>query len=101
MPITSNISADGSEAIIVVEGRFDFSLQIPFRQAYESLAPKPKRFQIDMSGASYLDKSALGMLLLLRDFAGGDNADVAIVNSNADVRSTFQRANFDKLFKIS
>lgn len=101
MPITSNISADGSEAIIVVEGRFDFSLQIPFRQAYESIAPKPKRFRIDMAGASYLDKSALGMLLLLRDFAGGDNADVAIVNSNADVRGTFQRANFDKLFKIS
>lgn len=101
MPITSNISADGSEAVIVVEGRFDFSLQIPFRQAYESIATKPKRFRVDMGGASYLDKSALGMLLLLRDFAGGDSADVAIVNSNNDVRGTLQRANFDKLFTIS
>lgn len=101
MPITAKISPDGSEAVIVIEGRFDFSLQLPFRQAYESLTTKPQRFRIEMGAASYLDKSALGMLLLLRDFAGGESADVAIVNSNADVRSTLQRANFDKLFTIN
>lgn len=101
MPITSNLSTDGSELAIMVVGRFDFSLQMQFRQAYESIRSKPQSYRIDMSGASYLDNSALGMLLLLRDYAGGDAAKVQINNCNAEVRGALQRANFEKLFTIN
>ncbi len=101
MPITSKLSADGAELVIEVAGRFDFSQQQQFRQAYESLTTRPQRFRIDMGAADYLDNSALGMLLLLRDHAGGDAARVAISNCRADVRSVLQRSNFERLFSIS
>ncbi|MNJ01264.1 hypothetical protein D3C73_1608430 [compost metagenome] len=56
---------------------------------------------VDLKDATYLDSSALGMLLLLRDHAGGDESDVRLVNSSTDVRKILAISNFDKLFDIS
>ena len=40
------------------------------------------------------------MLLLLRDYAGGDSAQILIVNCNPDVRKILSISNFEQLFKI-
>ncbi|MFH6569337.1 STAS domain-containing protein, partial [Pseudomonas kulmbachensis] len=48
-----------------------------------------------------LDSSALGMLLLLREYAGGDESDIRVVNSNPDVRKILGTSNFDQLFDIN
>ena len=53
-----------------------------------------------MKETSYLDSSALGMLLLLRDHAGGDNAKIKIINCNSDVRKILSISNFEQLFTI-
>jgi anti-anti-sigma factor len=53
-----------------------------------------------MSEATYLDSSALGMLLLLRDHAGGDNADIRIRHCNEDVKKILTISNFGQLFRI-
>ncbi|HYQ53996.1 MAG TPA: anti-anti-sigma factor, partial [Pseudomonas sp.] len=45
--------------------------------------------------------SALGMLLLLRDHAGGDDSDVRVVHASSDVRKILAISNFEKLFDIS
>jgi anti-anti-sigma factor len=100
MTIASQLSKDGRELVIQVSGRFDFSAHQEFREAYESLGEQPQRFRVDMREASYLDSSALGMLLLLRDHAGGDHAEVEIVNCNPDVRKILTISNFEQLFSI-
>ena len=80
MAITSTVSADGNQVTIYIQGRFDFSSHQEFRAAYEKLPKTPTHFRVDLQGTSYLDSSALGMLLLLRDFAGGDKANIEITN---------------------
>ena len=100
MTITADLSADGDELTIGIGGRFDFSAHQEFRSSYESLTERPQRYRVDMQEATYLDSSALGMLLLLRDHAGGDSADVQIVNCNSDVRKILSVSNFDQLFTI-
>ena len=55
---------------------------------------------VDLGGATYLDSSALGMLLLLRDHAGGDRAEVRLINGNDDVRKVLSISNFQQLFVI-
>lgn len=100
MAINATVSPDGEELTIEIEGRFDFSVHQEFRHAYED-APLPQRYRIDMRETSYLDSSALGMLLLLRDYAGGDDADISIVNCNDDVRKILTISNFEQLFRIS
>lgn len=99
MTINARVSPDGSELTIQVAGRFDFSAHQEFRKAYE-IAAKPERFVIDMRDATYLDSSALGMLLLLRDYAGGDDANIRIVNCNEDIKGILTVSNFDQLFTI-
>lgn len=56
---------------------------------------------VDLKETTYMDSSALGMLLLLRDHAGGDNAEVQVVNANSDVRKILAISNFDKLFDLT
>lgn len=101
MAITAKASPDGVTLTIAIDGRFDFSVHQEFRQAYEQAAQAPQQYVIDMSDTTYLDSSALGMLLLLRDHAGGDNATISIICCNDDVRKILTISNFDQLFTIA
>jgi anti-anti-sigma factor len=85
---------------IEITGRFDFSSHQEFRQIYENASPDIKVYTIDMRDATYLDSSALGMLLLLRDHAGGDNSEIRLINCNEDVRKILTISNFGQLFHI-
>lgn len=101
MAITSNLSSDGSLLTITVQGRFDFSSLQTFRNAYEKILPKPSKFIIDLKDSEYLDSSALGMLLALRDYAGGENADISVINCNQDVKKILVITKLDELFTVS
>ncbi|MCY0966051.1 STAS domain-containing protein [Parathalassolituus penaei] len=100
MSVDTNLSSDGRELTIRVSGRFDFSAHQAFRDAYENLAPDASSYIIDLRDTSYLDSSALGMLLLLRDHAGGDSAQISVINCNADVKKILKISNFEQLFRI-
>ena len=98
MTVHSEPTPDGQGLTISVQGRFDFSAHKEFRSTYEG--SDSKRFTVDLRDATYLDSSALGMLLLLRDHAGGDAAEIEIVNCNPDVRKILTISNFEQLFEI-
>ena len=100
MSITTSSGNDG-QLIIKIQGRFDFSVHQDFKNAYESPSTKSNKFEVDMRGTTYLDSSALGMLLLLRDYAGGDAATVSITNSSADIKKILTISNFEQLFRIT
>jgi anti-anti-sigma factor len=93
-------SSEGNKQIIKIKGRFDFNQQSDFRKAYESL-PSQSNFVLDFSGTDYMDSSALGMLLLLRDYAGGDSSKMEIIRCSAEIKSILEISNFHQLFKIS
>lgn len=100
MSIKSSISQDGTELTISVQGRFDFSSLQTFRNAYEIDECHPKTYVIDLKESDYLDSSALGMLLALRDHAGGDSADIRVVNCTPDVKKIFMITKLDELFTV-
>lgn len=100
MPITTEKSADGKTFTMKVSGRFDFSMLQSFKSAYESAEPKPEFFVVDLKESDYLDSSALGMLLALRDHAGGDDGHVKITHCNADVKKILVITKLDELFQI-
>ncbi|MFG1498232.1 STAS domain-containing protein [Saccharospirillum sp. HFRX-1] len=100
MTVSAIPNDNGTEITIKITGRFDFSSHQEFRQIYENAAPDIQGYIIDMGEATYLDSSALGMLLLLRDHAGGDNSDIRIINCNEDVRKILSISNFGQLFRI-
>ena len=100
MTITSLLSSDKQELTIAVQGRFDFSSLQAFRDAYEKVAPDPARYVVDLKEADYLDSSALGMLLALRDHAGGDEAHIIIRGAIPDVKKILTITKLNELFKV-
>lgn len=101
MSIESEVSLDGKKLTIAIKGRFDFASHQAFREAYERFYKVPEAYVVDLKETTYIDSSALGMLLLLRDHAGGEESDVSVINCNADVRKILAISNFDKLFDIN
>lgn len=85
--------------VIRVNGRFDYSCHKVFRDAFVG-APIAKSYEVDLSQVEYLDSSALGMLLLLRDHAGGDGSHVSLTHSSKAVNDLLKMANFNRLFDV-
>lgn len=93
-------SESGDTVTIRVSGRFDFSTHREFLDAYKDLPKGEKRFIVDLSGAEYMDSSAMGMLLQLRGHARNDQ-EVELKNGNDGIKEILRIANFDKLFKVA
>ncbi|WEK32489.1 MAG: STAS domain-containing protein [Candidatus Pseudomonas phytovorans] len=100
MAVETDFSQDEKKLTIKIKGRFDFGKHQEFRDAYERQG-KLDSVIVDLADTTYLDSSALGMLLLLRDHVGGDDSDVRVKNASSDVRKILAISNFDKLFDIS
>ena len=100
MALKVDSSQDGSVVSIYISGRFDFNIHQEFRKAYEKAKGVASKYIVNLNETQYIDSSALGMLLLLRDSAGGDKSDVTIISSNEDVRKILTISNFGKLFKM-
>ena len=99
----ANVIKDAAKATIKLDGRFVFNTHREFRSAYEPLITDAtaRGVVVDFSGVDYLDSSALGMLLMLRDKMGGANKDVALTGVRGNVKQVLDIANFGKLFQIS
>ncbi|MBU0752729.1 MAG: STAS domain-containing protein [Gammaproteobacteria bacterium] len=95
------VSADGN-TVLQLRGRFDFNAHREFRQAIDAAVAEPtvKEVRVDLAGVDYLDSSALGMLLMLRDRCKGADKTVSLANCRGAVKQVLDIANFSKLFQI-
>jgi anti-anti-sigma factor len=85
---------------IKVKGRFDYSCHKMFKEAFTA-SNAVKSYEVNLAEVTYLDSSALGMLLLLRDYAGGEKAMIRLVHVKGVVIDTLKIANFHRLFDIT
>ena len=99
MGINMTLSEDGDQVTIAVVGKFDFQLYDEFRASYANTAGMGVTYIVDLSDTDYLDSSALGMLLLLREHAGGESSDIRVTQASVEVRKILDVANFAKLFE--
>ena len=81
-------------------GKFDYTCHQLFQASYEDISPPPERIVLDVLEVPSIDSSALGMLLLLRNYAGGDDSQVSIVNAQPDIFKLLQSCKFDDLFAV-
>jgi anti-anti-sigma factor len=83
-------------------GRFDFNGHRAFRSAYASALEQPgvSEIVVDFDQVDYLDSSALGMLLILRDHASESGKRVVLEHCRGTVGDVLRIANFQELFPI-
>lgn len=99
MGVTTERSNNGEETTVSVAGRFDYRIYDSFKASYTAIPEESTCINIDLSATDYMDSSALGMLLMLREHVGRA-AKILLVNPTPDVRRVLSIANFDKLFSI-
>lgn len=99
MGFSANLSSDGSQLTMAIEGRFDFNIHSEFRNAYRDL-PVTTTFIVDLSKATFMDSSAMGMLLLLREHVGEIKEKIRLQNCNPEVRKILSISNLDKMFIV-
>lgn len=92
-----------NKASLTIRGRFDFSIHRDFRFSYEQILDTSgvRELDIDLSNVDYVDSSALGMLLLLREKTMAHNIQMKLNNPQSAVRQVLEVANFGRLFTIS
>jgi anti-anti-sigma factor len=87
--------------ILLVQGRFDFTQYQDFTDAYRAYAKGSKRYEVDLTEVQYMDSSAMGMLLQLREHTNKADKDaVTLSHATSGVADILRIANFDKLFRI-
>lgn len=99
MAVTSDVT-DENIVTIHIDGRFDFSIHQDFLSAYKDYPKGERRYIVDLENAEYMDSSAMGMLLRLRDYAS-KSGQVELRNGNDGIMELLKIANFDKLFAFS
>ncbi len=99
MLLTVSEADDGTVKIQTSE-KFTFECHREMRAAYEGRVATTI-YILDFSRTDYIDSSALGMLLLLREAAGGDDNKIKLINCKASVKNVFGVANFNLMFDIT
>lgn len=96
--IIAETTSDEAVVIFRIEGRFNFGIHEKFRQAYQGTWRPGVHYVLDMRSVEYLDSSALGMLLLMREYVGEGSGVIRILGCSAPIKDVFLRARFDQFF---
>ncbi|MGQ5523728.1 STAS domain-containing protein [Chitinimonas sp. PSY-7] len=100
--MTAIVEISGQTGRLVLSGQFDFSAHRDFRQASDEVlaADSVREVLVDFQQVDYLDSSALGMLLLLKEKASSTGKSLSLVNCRETVRQVLEIACFGKIFTI-
>ncbi|HHK41695.1 MAG TPA: anti-sigma factor antagonist [Planctomycetaceae bacterium] len=98
MAVSTALSSDQKEKTIRIDGRFDFTAHQEFVKAYKSDPKGDKSYVVDLKNTEYMDSSAMGMLLQLREYAARNQ--VKLKNANDTIAEILRIANFGKLFQV-
>ena len=85
---------------LVLSGRFTFDAYHDFKAEFTPVLDSGdfKELEIDLGGVEYLDSSALGMLLLLKERVV--HKPIVLSNAKGTVKSVIEIANFHQLFAM-
>ncbi len=100
MSVKKQVTENSKKIEISIDGRFDFSLHQHFRDAYVNCKENGQVFTLNLSTTSYMDSSALGMILLLKDHAESHSGKVIISRPSDSVYKILEIAQFHRLLTI-
>lgn len=100
MGVQSRLDADRRCLRIDISGRFDFAAQAEFRESYRYVDHEGLVYRVNLSATEYVDSSALGMLLLLREHAQAHQGQVILESPSPESGRILRIAKFDQLFTV-
>jgi anti-sigma B factor antagonist len=94
-------SSDAGHHLIAPRGEIDLYTAPELKQVLtDAIEGGQRRVVIDLTGVSFLDSTALGVLIgAVKRLRSRDGA-LAIVNTNASIAKTFEITGLDQIFTI-
>ncbi|WP_206485556.1 STAS domain-containing protein [Thalassotalea sp. G2M2-11] len=92
--------AQDNTVVIAIKGRFDFSLHPQFKDAYVNYTKDNMTFVLDLKDTAYMDSSALGMILLLKEHIEKLSGTLKITHPTDAVYKILEIAQFQRLLTI-
>lgn len=88
---------------LAISGRFTFEIHRELRKLSEQALDDPEcaRLDMDLSGVAYLDSSALGMLLLVKEKAAALGKSVRLKGAHGHTLQILQTVKFDSMFELA
>jgi len=100
MPVHHNFSPAEKKLTITVSDNFNFDIHSSFRDTYQKISPgEVSTVSVNLSRATYMDSSALGMLLLLDEHFA--DLKINLEQCPKDIQSVLNIANFERKFNVS
>jgi anti-anti-sigma factor len=98
-----DVTTISNTATIYLHGHFAFDAHRAFRAVYKNQINDTKvdSIVVNLAKVSYLDSSALGMLLVLRDQVQIAKKSLTLSRPSSFVLRTFEIASFHKMFSIN
>ena len=100
MAFHTNVGIENGYAIINLHGTFDIHAVSDFLKSGDALleAPNLAEIEINFKNVNFMDSSAMGALLKLRENATINNCEVVLCDYCGAARLTLETANFPLLF---
>ena len=97
-----NFTTFGKTAVLQLEGAFVFGSHKALRAACRPILDNQKTefIQLELSRVEYLDSSALGMMLLMKDKALSAGKTIQIKGAQGIVLEVLEVAKFDRFFAL-
>lgn len=87
--------------VVLLDGRMTHKDYKDFRTILAKInEDKPVRVVFDLTKVSFVDSSALGMLLIIRDAAMQDKREVVLKGATGQVETLISVGKLDKYFSI-
>jgi anti-sigma B factor antagonist len=101
MPKRPETPPPGGEEVLPLEGEIDLHVSpVISASLNEMIAKKPKQLVVDLSKVTYIDSSGLAVLIEAMQKVEKDGGKFAIVGMQETVRSIFDIARLDQVFRI-
>jgi len=91
---------DGKKLTLILPEKVDYTLHGELYISYKDKFDLVTKVVLDFKKVNRIDSSGMGMLLILKRFFGGDDADINIINTNPYIKKKIISINFQTLFNI-
>jgi len=87
--------------VLELEGRFDFSARREFKETIDRAQEgEARRLILDLGGLTFIDSSALGMLVVAHQNIKLKQGQICLVNPQSYVRQILDLANVPKMIPV-
>ncbi|WP_163832090.1 STAS domain-containing protein [Spartinivicinus ruber] len=88
------------EVVVHAEKNFSQKTICTFLEAFSTINSKDAQCIINLAKTEYINSSALGMLVNLKQYLGNNQSAIRFVNANSYIKKLFKSANLDSAFPI-